>query len=1577
MALDMRLIPVVLFCVLTSPAIAIDKSGVAPETLSLPKGPGSIEGLGPSFEPMLNTGAANYSVPLQVPPGVNGHQPNLAFQYNSGLGNGQFGIGWTLGLARIQRQTDKGQPSYDQQDTLEYSNGEELVPLADGTWRCENETAFMRFERAGDGWEVRQRGGRVYRIGRFPDTSDPSRISRIENPAAAGSPFDRTYQWFVDQIEDSNGNQIDFFYEQLNDSPGQLYLSEIQYNRHGDVYNAVTFDYDTREDVFRDYRPGFRVITSHRGHRVRMWSHHCVGLTCPRVLVREYRLEYQATADEVMDPQAPGAVPLAISLLSKVTQYSGDGFAGGSFLPPLRFGYTRLHLLDRDHHPTGNFPGDEDVDLNGNGVLDGPNVARIQGAPLHLSLVGNVDYDFLDVDADGLPDVISAAPGAHVFYRNLGRGVLAGATPIPIGGTTPGVPLSAPGAAMADMDADGFADYVASVAITGGMTYWRNRADGTWAPSTGLSAPPVFPIGTTGARFFDVDFNKTSDLVRSHNGSSWEVCALSNDADIDHKPFDNFPGDEDVDHNGNGLTDGAKWSCRFKNVPFTSMGLPQVFFDSPAADVQLADMNGDRIQDVVYLQRSTDLGRVVWVWFHRGNLQFDPPVVMSAEESVTGALVLGDPLPATTNANLRLTDVTGDGLSDLVHVRSGSIRFWVNLGGDHWATPFDLAGTPPYSAADTALRFVDLNGNGSTDILWARSAGPASERWKFLDLSPDPRPGQLKIIDNGIGRRTTIRYRSSIEELLDAEAAGVPWSVKPPFSTQVVSQMVTTPSMDLSGDGQPDRYLTDFAYRDGYYDPYEREFRGFAFVKKIERGDSDAPTRVSRIFFHTGAPDGLDNDGDGRLDERTARGGSEEEALKGRTLRQEITIEQGGADTRLGDGAPTPDAVTFSRTVTDWTIRQIHSPSGGSQGIPTLDLRNVSFAHREEDNTQIVELGATPIDLRTTYEYDDFGNQTLERKYGVVGSPGDERFTFRQFIHDTNRWIVDRNCTERVEGASANRITETRRYYDGADFVGGALCSSGLAAGNLTREEKWIEDSNYIQAGRFAYDTFGNKIAVLDPLGVVGQLKHRRDVAYDTVFHTFPVRETLHVGDGRPALVMNAAYKLGFGVMTRSIDFNGNAANYGYDAYGRLTSTIKPGDSAALPTEMYEYRMSDPFRGELYDYDAAGALALSPSSPTASSVTTRLREEEGQTGTFDVVNFVDGLGRELATIEEDESGFVVANAVRFNGRATVREVFQPYRSASAGYSLPVVGPTRQRTIQRYDATGRLIETVNPEDRDGQVSSVSTVYEPLARAVFDENGNETKYLHDGLERLVEVQETNLGERYVTRYTYNPVDSLLQITDAQLNERAFEYDGLQRRTSINDPNRGITTHVYDDASNMIERLDAKGQRITNTYDGLNRLKSEDYHDTGLPFSYDRSPDVTYTYDVPTGPVDLGNGHSGIPENTAGFLTGVVDLSGEEHVSYDARGRVGWRVKRLVDPAVAAAVSFKTEMTYDSMDRVRDLIYPDGDRVQHVYNRRNKLEQIAGGPSGFVISNVNYRTSGQLERIDYGNGIATDYI
>src|SRR5881409_3643500 len=81
-------------------------------TISLPKGGGAIRGIGEKFGANPVTGTGSMTVPIAVSPGRSGFGPQLALSYDSGSGNGPFGIGWNLALPSITRKTDKGLPRY-------------------------------------------------------------------------------------------------------------------------------------------------------------------------------------------------------------------------------------------------------------------------------------------------------------------------------------------------------------------------------------------------------------------------------------------------------------------------------------------------------------------------------------------------------------------------------------------------------------------------------------------------------------------------------------------------------------------------------------------------------------------------------------------------------------------------------------------------------------------------------------------------------------------------------------------------------------------------------------------------------------------------------------------------------------------------------------------------------------------------------------------------------------------------------------------------------------------------------------------------------------------------------------------------------------------------------------------------------------------------------------------------------------------------------------------------------------------------------------------------------------------------
>jgi Salmonella virulence plasmid 65kDa B protein len=186
--------------------------------------PGKIPG---SFA-VSPSGAATYSIPIQVPPGVAGMEPKLSLEYNSQGGNGIMGMGWNLaGLSSITRcpatmaqDGVRGSVNYDDKDKF-CLDGQRLMVVsgAYGAPGSEYRTEIESFSRitaigqAGTGpasFTVKTKAGLTMEYGIIDGTRD----SRIEAQGKSA-----VMVWAIGKIADVKGNTMTFVYNEVKWTP--------------------------------------------------------------------------------------------------------------------------------------------------------------------------------------------------------------------------------------------------------------------------------------------------------------------------------------------------------------------------------------------------------------------------------------------------------------------------------------------------------------------------------------------------------------------------------------------------------------------------------------------------------------------------------------------------------------------------------------------------------------------------------------------------------------------------------------------------------------------------------------------------------------------------------------------------------------------------------------------------------------------------------------------------------------------------------------------------------------------------------------------------------------------------------------------------------------------------------------------------------------------------------------------------------------------------------------------------------------------------------------------------------------
>lgn len=1022
------------------PTVA-SKANTAQPAISIPQGGGALQGIGETFSPDLHTGTGNFTVPIALPPGRNGFQPQLSLSYSTGNGNGPYGLGWGLSIPGIGRKTSRGIPRYvDGDDTFLLSGAEDLVAVSARPgvvrYRPRTEGLFARIEHHAsaetDHWEVRSKDGLVSTYG--------TPLSLPNDPAVIANPEHRAdiFGWKLTNTIDPFGNSIHYEYErdagdQLEHHWDQLYLKRIRYADYTEpgpggkpiekFLVSVTLLYEDRPDPFSDHRAGFEILTRRRCTSIEIRTH-----ADRERLVRGYRLVYLDQRGLHLEQ-----LPLnSASLLSQVLVEGHDGEQRES-LPPLEFGYTTFEPMQRRYQP-----------------LEGVVGARPERSLAHP------EYELVDLFGCGLPTVLECN-GQVRYWRNLGQGRFDLMRTMKV--APAGVRLSEPGVQLLDADGDGRTDLMVIEGQRNG--YYPLTFDGQWneggfvryrhAPTVNFDAPDV--------RLFDLDGDGVTDALRT--GPQFEL-------------YYNHPD--------------TGWSGVETRERIDADSFPNVSFEDPR--VKLADVTGDGLQDILLIHDG-----LVEYWPYRGYGRWGRRVTMRKSPRFEDSVLF--PGIGFNPERLLLGDVDGDGVADLIYVSSGYITVWINQNGNAWSDPLVIHGTPPVTDA-TAVRLADMLGTGTDGVLWTYDVGTFPDSaYKFLDLTGGIKPYVLDRMDNRMGAVTKVSYApSTLFYVEDEEKPETRWRTPLPFPVQVVARVEV---IDQIAHG---KLTTEYRYHHGYWDGMEREFRGFGMVEQLDtetftsyhtagthgvQGQFESvpathfsPPLLTKTWFHQGPVE--EEQGDWQELDWSADywPGDPQAFVHGQTIKRFLQA--------LPDPRHKRDAL---RTLRGSVLRtELYALDETSREDRPYTVTEQSYALREESPPEPEESQRQriffphPVGRRTTQwergdepmtqfaftgDYDAYGQSRRQvsiavprdrdyRASGPVGEPylGTISETHYAQRDDAQRFIVDRVCESRsfeilndgspsvcelywqIQTGTARRklLGQSFNYYDGEAFVG-------------------------------------------------------------------------------------------------------------------------------------------------------------------------------------------------------------------------------------------------------------------------------------------------------------------------------------------------------------------------------------------------------------------------------------------------------------------------------------------------------------------------------------------------------------
>ncbi|OEC32750.1 YD repeat-containing protein [Pseudomonas cuatrocienegasensis] len=541
-----------------------------------------------------------------------------------------------------------------------------------------------------------------------------------------------------------------------------------------------------------------------------------------------------------------------------------------------------------------------------------------------------------------------------------------------------------------------------------------------------------------------------------------------------------------------------------------------------------------------------------------------------------------------------------------------------------------------------------------------------------------------------------------------------------------------------------------------------------------------------------------------------------------------------------------------------------------------------------------------------------------------------------------------------VKDAAGNRSTS---YYD--------------AAGRLTQVVNALGE-----VSETVYNAFGE---VSERTQLTTRLSAANTASLTGGLLTAPVK-TLVQAIRNAALDNRSTYAYNTrGLLSSSTDAVGYVTSYAYNNFGEQSSVTRAIASGQTVTQSLSYNKRGELIGRIEDvgglarststvYDAFGRV-IARTDGRGLTTTTRYESAGRIIDTFSPTGikqstYIDAQGR--VTLEVNGLNLVTTYA--YNDTARTLTVTTPdgvsllttknrhgetlsvtdgnghtttYSYDRDGHRLSTTNALNQSTLNSYDEAGRLISTT---DALGRVTVYG--YDAANRVITrtDANNTVTRYTFDGQGRQVRVTDAEgLPEQRITDYAYDRKGQVLTVTQDPAGLKlttSYSYDGLGQQVQVARgtaaaPNQQVTLYAYDKLGRRIsERQDPNGLNLTTQY------------------RYSINDQVTRKIDA------NGNSTWFVYIND-GMVRDTVDaLGGITRSVYDANGNLIRTRRFAIALSAETLAGFGDQVTsitptgstqdqithyvYDTMDRVRYTVAPNGAVSETLYDNNGQVLQ-----------------------------------